>query len=264
MAPKSGKNSGKNAVAAARKTGKGNAGTIAGVVIVVVVAAAVGISLLVGSHHRAAVVGHRINAVTSSAHAAPISLDKAAALVTVGAPNAPVAIDVYEDLLCPICGGFEKDDGPAMRQAITAGKLRIRYHMVNLLDDRSNPPGYSTRAASAALAVAESDPGAFMSFHDSLYADQPGEGSAGYNVDQLEQLATDLGVPAGKVTAAVNSHTFDAGIQADMDKASNDPTVQRKDDSDGSTYFGTPSVTEGTKMLDVSQDNWLTTILAGH
>ena len=264
MAPKAGGRSGKDAVAAARGTGRGRAGIITGVVIVVVVAVAVGIGVLVQSHHKATAAGHRINPITSSAHTAPVSLDKAASVVTIGAPTAPVTIDVYEDFICPVCAGFEHEDGEAMRQAIVANKLRVRYHMINLLDERSNPPGYSMRAATAAIAIADTDPAAFASFHDSLYADQPGEGSAGYDVAQLEQLATDLGVPAGKVTAAINNHTYDAGVQADLDQASDDPILSRKDPDDGSTYFGTPTVAEGKKTIDVSQDNWLTTILAGH
>jgi protein-disulfide isomerase len=233
-------------------------------VIVVVVAVAVGIGLMVSSHHKKAVAGHRINPVTSSAHTAPIALDKAAGVVAVGSASAPVTIDVYEDLICPICGGFEHNDGEAMRQAVVASKLRIRYHMVNLLDDRSNPPGYSMRAATAALAVADTDPGAFASFHDSLYADQPGEGSAGYDVAQLEQLATDLGVPAGRVTAAINKHTFDAGVQADMDQADDSPVLTTKDPDDGSTSFGTPTVAVGDKTVDWTDDKWLTSTLAGH
>lgn len=264
MAPKKDGRSGKNAVAAARGTGKGRAGLITGVVIVVVLAIAVGIGVAVSSHHKAAAVGHQIKSVTSSAHSAPVVLDRPTATVAMGAPTAPITIDVYEDFLCPVCGAFEHQDGEAMRQAVVASKLRIRYHMINLLDDRSNPPGYSTRAASAALAVAAADPGAFASFHDSLYADQPGEGSAGYDVNQLEQLATDLGVPAGTVTKAVNGHTFDAAVQGDLDLANSNPSLQQKDPDDGSSYFGTPTVAEGQKMLDTSQDNWLTTLLAGH
>lgn len=266
MAPKSGGRPRKNEVAATRgaASGRGRAGIITGMVIVVVIAVAVAIGVAVQAHHKAAADGHRINPITSSAHGAPAALEKASSTVLVGAPTAPVTIDVFEDFVCPICGSFEHEDGGPMRQAVVASKLRIRYHMLNLLDDRTNPPGYSTRAAAAALAVAEADPGAFASFHDSLYADQPGEGSAGYDVGQLEQLATDLGVPAGRVTAAINSHTFDDGIQADLDKAGDNPVLQRKDPDDGSSSFGTPSVTEGNKYVDISQDNWLITALAGH
>lgn len=264
MAPKSGGRPRSNAVQAARGTSRGRAGLITGIVIVVVVAVAVAIGVAVQTHHKAVAIGHRIATVSSSAHGAPVALDKKSATVTVGAPTAPVTIDVYEDFLCPICGGFEHEDGEAMRQAIVASKLRVRYHMLNLLDDRTNPPGYSMRAATAALAVADAAPASFASFHDSLFADQPGEGSAGYDVAQLEQLAADLGVPAGTVTAAVNAHTFDAAIAADMDKAGDDPDLQRKDPDDGSYYFGTPTVAQGGKALDLNQDTWLTTILAGH
>ena len=264
MAPKSGGRPRSNAVQAARGTSRGRAGLITGIVIVVVVAVAVAIGVAVQTHHKAVAIGHRIATVSSSAHGAPVALDKKSATVTVGAPTAPVTIDVYEDFLCPICGGFEHEDGEAMRQAIVASKLRVRYHMLNLLDDRTNPPGYSMRAATAALAVADAAPASFASFHDSLFADQPAEGSAGYDANQLEQLARGLGVPAGRVTAAINGHTFDAGVQGDLDQASGNPTLQQKDEDDGSSGFGTPTVAQGATLLDVSQDNWLTSILAGH
>lgn len=251
---------GRGNVAAARR--RVSAGTIAGVVVVIVVAVAVVIGLVQHSHRTDSAASAQIPVVTSSAAGAPITLDKAAAVVTMGKTNAPATIDVYEDFLCPICGQFEHAYGDQVRQAVNAGQLDVRFHMVNLLDDRSNPPGYSLAAASAALAVAETDPGAFASFHDSLYGAQPAEGARGYDATQLDALATALGVPKGRVSDALSSHEFDAAVTSSLQAAASNRALQQQTSS--GSGFGTPTVVAGDKLVDVSDPNWLTAILPAH
>jgi hypothetical protein len=60
------------------------------------------------------------------------------------------------------------------------------------LDRFSNSPGYSGRAANAALAAAEG--GKFVAYYASLYEAQPAEGSAGYTDAQLVALGQALGL----------------------------------------------------------------------
>ena len=57
--------------------------------------------------------------------------------------------------------------------AVEAGDVNVSYHLVNLLDGRSDPPGCSLRAANAALAVAIHSAPGFPDFHRSLFATQP-------------------------------------------------------------------------------------------
>ncbi|WP_103384006.1 DsbA family protein [Pseudonocardia dioxanivorans] len=243
--------------AARRRTG---AGTIAGIVVVVVVAVAVVVGLLQRANRTDDAAAAQIPVVTSSAAGAPVAVDKAAAVVTMGKAGAPATIDVYEDFLCPICGQFEHTYGDQIRQAVTDGKLDVRYHVVNLLDDRSDPPGYSMAAASAALAVAEADPGAFASFHDSLYGAQPSEGGRGYDANQLDALATALGVPKGRVADALASKEFDQAVQTSLQTAATNPALRQQ--TSAGSGFGTPTVAVDGRLVDVSDPNWLTAILA--
>lgn len=241
---------------------RGGAGTIAGVAVVLVVAAAVVIGLVLHAHRTETAAQASIPVVHSSDAGAPVSVDPQAAVVTVGTPGAPVTLDVYEDFLCPICGQFEQVYGDQVRQAVTAGDLDVRYHVVDLLDDRSDPPGYSIAAASAALTVAEADPGAFTSFHDSLYGAQPTEGGRGYDASQLDALATALGVPKGRVADALSAHTHDAAVQASLQKAAVDPTLQQN--TSAGSGFGTPTVVYDGRLLDITNPDWLSALLPRH
>jgi protein-disulfide isomerase len=91
---------------------------------------------------------------------APSSLDagvvetRDGVVVTSGKPGAKASIDRYADFLCPICGELQKTFGAQIEHKINAGQLAVRYHMVPLLNTRSNPVGYSLDSANATLAAA--------------------------------------------------------------------------------------------------------------
>jgi protein-disulfide isomerase len=102
-------------------------------------------------------------------------------------------IDIYEDPLCPACGHLEQQVGTALRTALAAHQVTVRYHLINFLDPLSQPPGYPLTAANAMLCAAEA--GIFPDYHASLYAAQPREGTPGYTLTDLAQLGTTLGAP---------------------------------------------------------------------
>ena len=102
-------------------------------------------------------------------------------------------IDIYEDPLCPACGHLEQQVGTALRAALAAHQVTVRYHLINFLDPLSQPPGYPLTAANAMLCAAEA--GIFPDYHASLYAAQPREGTPGYTLTDLAQLGTTLGAP---------------------------------------------------------------------
>lgn len=103
-------------------------------------------------------------------------LSENAALI-IGEPSAPQTIDVFEDFMCPVCQEFEEQSGTAITEAINNGSLRVRYHMLTFLDDRSASGDYSTRAAGAAQCVGTGeDKEVFEKFHTALFTNQPDEG----------------------------------------------------------------------------------------
>ncbi|WP_026425063.1 DsbA family protein [Actinokineospora inagensis] len=243
-------------VAAARKAGSNRNPVIVGVLVVVIIAAAVIAGVIYSNSKKNSTESAAI-AVQQVSLSVPATRD--GAVVTVGKDTAKATIDVYEDFLCPICGEFEKTYGPQIEQHLADGTLRVRYHMVNLLNDRSDPAGYSTDSANAALLAA--DAGKFYQFHKSLFADQPEEGARGWSKDQLTALGNSLGITTPAFAAGIQSGTYNQQITDAYNQARSNPSLQ-VDIGNGQTGFGTPTIAANNKTIDTSAPTWLTTLLA--
>jgi protein-disulfide isomerase len=240
------------AVTAARGSGGGNRGMIAGIAIVVVLAVVVGVGLWLQNRNKPDALPVAIP-VAAAGVQYPVSA-QGDAIVT-GSPQAPTTIDVYEDFMCPICGQFEKLYHPRLAQAAADGKAKVVYHPVAILDQLSVPPGYSTLAAGATYCATEAD--IFPRFHDSLFAAQPAEGGQGWTTAQLQQLGRSLGagdtfatcVKAGAqqrvATATANASRYISGLRPDH-------------------RFGTPSVVVNGAIINISDEGWLDQALSAN
>jgi len=240
-------------VTKARGAGASRGPRIAAVVTVLIVAVAVfgGIFLFGGSGGTAApaapIPPTRVDATY------PTSVQNGV-VVAGPAAGAPHTLDVYEDALCPACRQFETQAGEPITAALDAGRLQVRYHLVNLLEDRSQPAGYSTAAGNAIICAAEN--GAFPSVHASLYAAQPEENAAGFTTEQLVALGQQVGAGPG-YAACVQNGTHSAAVAQNLQQASTDPALQAPAGS-----FGTPTlVLDG--RLQTSQNNQLASVLGG-
>src|SRR3954471_2969444 len=105
------------------------------------------------------------NSSSGAARRATYTATAAGAVVTAGTGKA--VIDVYEDFLCPNCEIFEKTYGNEMVTALNEGRLTVRYHSIAILDSRTTPPGYSTRASNAALCSVPA--GIYPAYHQKLF-----------------------------------------------------------------------------------------------
>lgn len=167
----------------------------------VVVAVAVGVAVLVTRGSDAAV-------------APTYTVTVSGAVVTAG--QGPVAIDVYEDYLCPQCERFEERYDAEVTTALNGGKTTVRYHHVAILDQRSGPPGYSTRAANAALRAMPAE--VLPTYREKLFDARPAEGSAGLTDDELIAFGTELGV-TGDLAECVRGAPNAAVIAAETEAA---------------------------------------------
>jgi protein-disulfide isomerase len=174
------------------------------------------------------------------------------AVVTVG--SGPVVVDVYEDYLCPACERFEERYGSDLTSALNNNEITVRYHSMAILDELTAPPGYSTRAADAALCSVPA--GIFPAYHKQLFDSQPAEGSAGLTDEELIKLGTDLGAQ-GDFAGCVNGATNASAIAAETEKAASTSALQ----TDG--QFGTPTVAIGGKKIDLNNTSWLEEAIAG-
>lgn len=221
---------------------------IVGVVVVLLVAVVViGGVLLTGNGSDSS--GNAIPAVPAPAEYATTV---EGGVVTAGGP-APHTIDLYEDALCPACQAFEQRYGDRIAEAVAAGRVQVRYHLVNLLDQRSNPPGYSSAAGNAMICAAEN--GAFPAVHASLYAAQPSEGARGYDTGQLVDLGRRAGAGPGYADC-VQSNRHTGEVAVNFQQATNDPALLQ----DG--RFGTPTVVLDGRRIELGSPD-LDRVLGG-
>lgn len=194
----------------------------------------------------------RPSGTSTAAASYPVAAD--GVVVTAGQPNAPVTVDVYEDYLCPVCERFENRYGDQLATALGQGKIKVNYHAVTILDNRSVPAGYSTLAANAALCAVPA--GIWPAYHAKLYAEQPREGGPGLTAERLTALGTELGA-GPDFGPCVTANARAGAIAAATDAATADPALQ----TDGA--FGTPTVAVAGRKIDVSDSGWLDKVVAG-
>jgi protein-disulfide isomerase len=200
-----------------RREQRRRTGIVAAVVLVVLAVLAV-----------ALVVGSRSDTSGDAAASTPSGVDDYT--VTVGDADAPTAITIYEDPQCPICAAFEAQVGDPVAQAVEAGDVRIDYRIVSFLDQASEND-YSSRAANALYAVQDvAGPDAFAEMHRILFANQPAEGSAGPEDDQLVDWAVEAGADEADVRPLIEDQAFaqyvvNATDQMSKDGVNGTPTV---------------------------------------
>lgn len=182
-------------------------------------------------------------------------------VVTIGdASDAPV-LDIYADFLCPACATFEERWGETLLNHADNGDLQLRIHMVPMLAEASDPPGYSLEAANAALCAA--DEGEFSPFHAALFANQPDEGARGWNTAQLIELGRNLGIEGDSFAGCVDSGAHDDALRTKLDDVLEDSSVHT--DVDGEQRFVTPTVVGESGVIDWSADDgWLDEVIEGN
>ena len=80
--------------------------------------------------------------------------DNAVTLTAADPAADAVEVDLYEDYSCSYCAQLAENTDEQMQAAIESGDLIVNVRSMNFLD-RGNVDGHSTRAAAAALAIAE-------------------------------------------------------------------------------------------------------------
>lgn len=102
--------------------------------------------------------------------------------VTIGKASAPVTVDLFEDFQCPVCQQLETSAGTTLASMVSAGKIKINYHMMAFLDQSSSGNRYSSRAANAALCASDASVDDFAAYHKVLY----GKNQSGQSVQPAE------------------------------------------------------------------------------
>ncbi|MBB5921995.1 protein-disulfide isomerase [Actinoalloteichus hoggarensis] len=242
------------AAAKAMKSAKGGGKNVVviGVVVIVVVAVAVIGGVLLTQNREEEQAADTVPVVRLADH--PVERDGGSVLV--GQADAGVTVDIYEDFLCPGCAQFEEVYGEQIDTALSEGTVRINYHLLPMLNESNAAPGYSMRAANAALCAADQD--VFVDFHASLFGAQPNSGSTVWNDDQMIALGEELGVEDPAFATCVREGEHTAAVADELITADATPHLQNEE----GRFHGTPLIAVGQERFDFTDENWLENAIA--
>lgn len=130
---------------------------------------------------------------------------------SVGAADAPITIDMWEDFQCPACGLFSRKTEPRLLQDYVAkGTVRLVYRDMAFLGQESIDAAVAARAAERLLGA-----GGFWAFHDLLFHNQHGENEGAFSRDVLARMAVSLGIDRDAFLAALDDPELVAAVKAE-------------------------------------------------
>ena len=179
-------------IEAAQKSQGGGANRIVVATVVVIVAIIAVVAGVVWSQSKQEAASGSSTAVPAGAAMGQGYPAFASTSPAAGAPT----VDLYEDFQCPICAQFEAALGPTIQGLASDGKIVLKYHVLNFLDDKTGAKN-STPAANGAFCAAAD--GKFQEFHNAVYAAQADEGTD-VTQTQLDAWAAAAGIKGDALT----------------------------------------------------------------
>lgn len=131
-------------------------------------------------------------------------------------------IVIYVDYQCPICQAFDLPNSSQLRSWVDTGAATVEIRPISFLD-RASLNEYSSRAANAAFCVANFEPDSYFDMHSNLMINQPAEGQAGLDDDELYELATISGAGTDEVKGCIQNKSFADYIEQHTQTVLNTP-----------------------------------------
>lgn len=188
-----------------------------GGIVVLVIAVAVGIGIA---------VQHNSSQNSSAAANGPLVFPTGTVANGLAVPygtdqNAKVTLTVYEDFRCPFCKEAESMFGPIYTAQAKAGKIKVQFHIVNLIDRNDGGTG-SIESGSAAGCAQDVGNEKFKGYHDVLFANQPPETDDAYaSADTLISLAKQVsGLDTSAFQTCVKSGKYQPWVVKNYDALS--------------------------------------------
>lgn len=132
---------------------------------------------------------------------------------SLGDPDAPVKIEVFEDPQCPACGLYNKNIEPLLRAGpITRGEVFLTYKDMAFL-------GPESFDGAAAMRVAEALDGKFWEYHDVIFHNQDGENQGAFATSRLADMAELVGLDREAFIAELEDPEYIDAVQAETAEA---------------------------------------------
>ncbi len=131
---------------------------------------------------------------------------------SLGPPDAPVKLDVWEDFQCPSCRTFSVRIKPLLiENYVKTRKARFTYHDMSFMGPESLGAGMSARCADRQ--------GKFWPFHDLLFDNQAGANSGVFSRDRTKEFAATLGLNAKLFSTCLDDPEIQEAVEAETRQA---------------------------------------------
>jgi protein-disulfide isomerase len=146
----------------------------------------------------------------------PVAHKAAVNKTSLGDPNAPVKMDIWEDFQCSGCLYFSKNLAPKVVQTyVDTGKVYFTFHFFPFIDGGQ---GESHQAANAAMCASAQN--RFWDYHDMLFANWLGENAGSFTDSRLVLFAKDIGLDMTAFNSCFKANTFADQIAQDVQAGS--------------------------------------------
>ena len=133
---------------------------------------------------------------------------------SMGNPDAPVKMDVWEDFQCSGCLAYSKSLEPQILQTyVETGKVYYTFHVFPFIDGGQ---GESHDAANAAMCAAAQE--RFWDYHEIIFANWIGENAGSFTRPRLIAFAQSIGLNMDAFDQCFQENTYSAQIQQDVDE----------------------------------------------
>ncbi|MBF4604677.1 DsbA family protein [Curtobacterium sp. VKM Ac-2884] len=155
-----------------------------------------------------------------------------------------VAVTEYVDWACPVCKQFEAAYADQILDKVKSGDATLAIQPVSILDRSYQSSRYASRAANAAMCVANYAPDKFLDVQTQFFDNQPAEGTSGLTNAEIAKLVKAGGATGSNVSECLSTEQFKGWVTKSTKLVTADEALQ------GTLGFGTPTVVVNGKRLD--------------
>ncbi len=137
-------------------------------------------------------------------------------------------LSIWEDFQCPICGEFDKANGPTLEKWADEGKVNLVWRLATFIDNspnaQSGPNPYSSYRASMAYGCAI-DAGKGEAYRTLVFNNQPAQEGDGWSNQQLLDFGKQVGITGdaySTFTTCFNDQTYGQWVTNNVVTFNND------------------------------------------
>ncbi|MGG7305639.1 DsbA family protein [Curtobacterium sp. AB451] len=168
--------------------------------------------------------------------------------VPTAAADGKVQVTEYVDWACPVCKQFEAAYADQILDKVKSGDATLAIQPVSILDRSYQNSRYASRAANAAMCVANYAPDTFLDVQTQFFDNQPEEGTKGLTNAEIAKLVKAGGATGSNVSECLSSERFRGWVTKSTNAVLADPALQ------GTQGFGTPTVLVNGKKIATLTD----------